>query len=48
MVDLLSTTPEVEKPAIQSAELSPGLTLLMAQTLVEVMQKAGSSTFVSE
>jgi hypothetical protein len=38
VVDLLSTTPEVEKPAIQSAELSPGLTLLMAQTLVEVMQ----------
>ncbi len=38
VVDLLSTTPEVEKSAIQSAELSPGLTLLMAQTLVEVMQ----------
>ncbi|HEY9829111.1 MAG TPA: HAMP domain-containing sensor histidine kinase [Stenomitos sp.] len=38
VVDLLSTTPEMEKPPIQTAELSPGLTLLMAQTLVEVMQ----------
>ncbi|AFZ16157.1 sensor histidine kinase [Allocoleopsis franciscana] len=38
VVDLLATTPEAEKPPMQTAELSPGLTLLMAQTLVEVMQ----------
>jgi len=37
-VDLLSTTPEAQKQAGETKELSPGLTLLMVQTLVEVMQ----------
>ncbi len=37
-VDLLSTTPETEKQPDKTAALSPGLSLLMAQSLVEVMQ----------
>src|SRR5919202_4680875 len=37
-VDLLSTTPEAQKQAGETKQLSPGLTLLMVQTLVEVMQ----------
>lgn len=38
VVDLLSTTPEMEKQPGRISELSPGLTLLMVQTIVEVMQ----------
>lgn len=37
-VDLLSTTPEAEKHASKISEFSPGLTLLMVQALIEVMQ----------
>jgi K+-sensing histidine kinase KdpD len=38
VVDLLSTTPDAQEQAAQTSELSPGITLLMAQTLVKVMQ----------
>ena len=38
VVDLLSTTPDAQEQPAQRSELSPGLTLLMAQTLVKVMQ----------
>ncbi len=37
-VDLLSTTPEVEIKPSETGKISPGLTLLMVQSLVEVMQ----------
>jgi hypothetical protein len=37
-IDLLSTTPEVEKPASEATKGSPGLNLLIAQSLLEVMQ----------
>jgi hypothetical protein len=37
-VDLLSTTPEIDKQADETSKISPGLTLLMIQTVVEVMQ----------
>jgi hypothetical protein len=37
-VDLLSTTPEINKQPDETSKLPPGLTLLMIQTLVEVMQ----------
>ncbi len=37
-VDLLSKTPDVEMQPGQTAEFSPGITLLMVQTLLEVMQ----------
>ncbi len=36
-VDLLSTTPEIEKQPDETLKISPGLTLLMVQTLIEVM-----------
>ncbi len=38
VVDLLSTTPEMEKQPGTTSEMSPGLTLLMVQTVIEVMQ----------
>jgi signal transduction histidine kinase len=38
VVDLLSTTPEAEKPPSKTSEFSPGLTLLMVQALIGVMQ----------
>ncbi len=38
VVDLLSMTPDTEKEPSKTPELSPGLTLLMVQTLVEVMK----------
>lgn len=37
-VDLLSTIPEIEKEPGETSAISPGLTLLMVHTLVEVMQ----------
>ncbi len=37
-VDLLATTPEIGTKPSETYEISPGLTLLMVQTLVEVMQ----------
>lgn len=37
-VDLLSQTPEVKEQHSETGKASPGLTLLMVQTLVEVMQ----------
>lgn len=37
-VDLLSQTPEAKEQQSQMGKASPGLTLLMVQTLVEVMQ----------
>lgn len=37
-VDLLYTKPEQQKQSGEGSELSPGLILLMAQTLIEVMQ----------
>jgi signal transduction histidine kinase len=37
-VDLLSTTPEPDKQAEQTSEFSPGLTLLMVQSLIKAMQ----------
>lgn len=38
MVDLLSQTPEAKEQHSKTDKASPGLTLLMVQTLVEVMQ----------
>jgi signal transduction histidine kinase len=38
VVDLLSTTPEPEKHPSKTSEFSPGLTLLMVQALIGVMQ----------
>lgn len=37
-IDLLSTTPEMEKQPDETYKISPGLNLLIVQTLVEVMQ----------
>lgn len=37
-IDLLSTTPELEKQPDQASEFSPGLTLLMVQPLINAMQ----------
>lgn len=37
-IDLLSTTPEVQKQASEVTKGSPGLNLLIAQSLLEVMQ----------
>lgn len=37
-VDLLAQTPEVPTPSTKTSEMSPGMNLLMVQTVVEVMQ----------
>jgi signal transduction histidine kinase len=37
-VDLLAQTPEAPTPSTKTSEMSPGMNLLMVQTVVEVMQ----------
>jgi len=37
-INLLSSTPDLEKPAGETTDISPGLTLLMVQNLIAVMQ----------